>query len=81
MATGGGRIERGCDFGQRRVRRVLKDIEVRMNAVDRNRRHSAFSTLLTSLISLRDMEVEEVRSHRSEWPPARAGLNGRRLRP
>ena len=28
------------------------------------------------MISLRDMEVEEVRSQESEWPPAGAGLNG-----
>ena len=28
------------------------------------------------MISLRDMEVEEVRSQESEWPPVGAGLNG-----
>ena len=45
MATGGAGIERTVTSASAEYCRILKDIAVRMNAVDRNHRHSGFSTL------------------------------------
>ena len=77
MATGGAGIERTVTSASAEYCRILKDIAVRMNAVDRNHRHSGFTTLRYPYL-LPDIpgRYGSRGSQKSALPTGGAGMNG-----